>query len=296
MKFGVCVPNYGDSMSVDGVRSIAIEAEKLGYDSIWTTDHLLMPKNSGTPYEKIVDSITTLAFLAPQTSRVKLGISSLVLGMRNPVVVAKQLASLDAFTGGRILLAMSVGWNEKEFSHVGSDFRTRGKRLDEGIRLIRSLWRGETEFHSKILPQNFESVVFEPRPTSEKLTIWIGGASEAAMKRAVSIGDAWHPNVYPMEIFTDLVSHFRQLSPEAKNKDICIRIGLNTKTTSTEYLGPNGEKRIQFSGNMSQNRKLVKELDDLGVSDAVLVPSPDGKVPTPDQIQSIRSFATEFLI
>jgi probable F420-dependent oxidoreductase len=296
MKFGVCVPNYGDTLSVEGIRAVAIEAEKLGYDSVWTTDHILMPKNSGTPYERIFDCIATLAYLAPQTSRVKLGISSLVIGMRNPVVVAKQLASIDAFNGGRILLAMSSGWNEKEFAFVGSDFHTRGKRLDEAIRLIRALWKGETKFHSEILPQNFDDAVFEPRPSSDKLTIWIGGVSEAAMKRAVELGDGWHPNVFPLETFSKLVSQFRQISPQAKNKDVSVRIGLNTKATESEYIGATGEKRILFSGNMRRNRELVNELENLGVSSAVLVPSPDGKIPTQDQIQSIRGFASEFLM
>src|ERR1700730_9940230 len=110
MRFGVCVPNYGETFSVEGIRAVGLESEKLGYDSVWTTDHVLMTKNSGTPYERIVDCISTLVYLAPLTSRVKLGISSLILGMRNPVVVAKQLASLDTFSGGRALIAMASGW------------------------------------------------------------------------------------------------------------------------------------------------------------------------------------------
>ena len=296
MKFGVCVPNYGDTMSVEGIRAVGMEAEKLGYYSIWTTDHVLMPKNSGTPYERILDCLGTLVFLAPLTSRVKLGVSSLILGMRNPVVVAKQLASLDAFSGGREVIAMASGWNETEFSFVGSDFHSRGKRLDEGIRLIQSLWRGETEFQSPSLAQRYKDAVFDPRPFVPKLPVWIGGSSEAAMKRAIKLGDAWHPNLFPLDTFSKLVSQFRALSPEAKTKEICVRVGVNTKAAGTEYIGATGEKRIMFSGNMQDNRKLVQDLEKLGVSEAVLVPSPDGKIPVQDQIQSIRNFASEFLI
>ncbi len=145
-------------------------------------------KTAGTPYEKILDSLSTLAYLAPQTKTIKLGISSLIVAMRNPVVVAKQLASLDAFSGGgRVLLAMSAGWNEKEFSFLGSDFHSRGKRLDETIRLVRALWRGESDFESKSLP-SFRDAVFEPNPSSKDITIWIGGTSEAAMRRAAERG------------------------------------------------------------------------------------------------------------
>ncbi|HEX9197178.1 MAG TPA: LLM class flavin-dependent oxidoreductase, partial [Candidatus Bathyarchaeia archaeon] len=105
MKFGVCVPNYGESSSAEALRTVALEAEHAGCDSLWTTDHILMPINSGTPYERIFDSITTLAYLAAITSRVKLGISSLITAVRNPVVIAKQLATIDNLSGGRLMLA-----------------------------------------------------------------------------------------------------------------------------------------------------------------------------------------------
>jgi len=143
MKFGVCIPNYGKTMTVEGFRTVALEAEKLGYSSVWTTDHVLMQAQSGTPYERILDSITSLAYLAPLTSTVRLGISSLITAMRNPVVVAKQLATIDNLSGGRVMLATSVGWNEREFTNLGVNFHDRGKRLDESIRLIRTLWSTE---------------------------------------------------------------------------------------------------------------------------------------------------------
>src|SRR3972149_8656907 len=91
MKFGVCIPNYGETLTVEGLRTVALEAEKLGYSSVWTTDHVLMQTQTRTPYERILDSITSLAYLAPLTSTVKLGVSSLITPMRNPVIVAKQL-------------------------------------------------------------------------------------------------------------------------------------------------------------------------------------------------------------
>ena len=113
MKFGVCVPNYGTTLSVNALRTMAEQAETLGYDSIWTTDHVLMPPNSETPwYETILDSIACLAYLAPLTSRVKLGISSLIMAMRNPVIVTKQLATIDQLSEGRVMLATSAGWVE----------------------------------------------------------------------------------------------------------------------------------------------------------------------------------------
>ncbi|MGD0636768.1 MAG: TIGR03619 family F420-dependent LLM class oxidoreductase [Nitrososphaerales archaeon] len=295
MKFGVCVPNYGATSSVESLSAVAGEAEALGYDSVWTTDHILMSRNSGTPYERIFDSLASLAYLAPQTKRVRLGVSSLIIGMRNPAVVAKQLASIDAFSGGRLLLAIGVGWNQREFNSVGTDFHDRGKRVDESIRLLRSLWRGETSFESKRLPQKFEDAVFEPRPASKEIEIWIGGNSEPAMRRAANLGDAWHPNVFPIDAFRDLVAQFRMASPKAAEKRICVRLGLDIQAEKAEYLGVQGDRRLRLTGDMAGNEKTIADLEALGVSFAVIVPSPEGKTPLQEQLGGIRAFASKFV-
>jgi len=296
MKFGIGIANYGETLSVERMRSVAVEAERLHFESIWTTDHILMPRQSGTPYERIFDSIASLAYLASVTQEPKLGISALIIAMRNPIVAVKQLSSIDEFAGGgRLILAMAAGWNEKEFSFLGGEYHRRGKRLNESIRLFRDLWRGHTSFHSEIIKANFDDAVFQPRPATGQIPIWIGGTSQAAMKRAADLGDGWHPNVLPMNTFKKLVEQFRQVSPNAKNKDICVRIGLNTKASNSEYVGPTGERRILLSGNMLENHGIVEELEKLGVSTAIVVPSPDGKISTEGQIQSIRTFAQEFL-
>jgi probable F420-dependent oxidoreductase len=296
MKFGVCIPNYGETVTVDGLRTVALEAERMGYDSVWTTDHILMPTQSGTPYERILESISSLAYLAPLTSTVKLGISSLIMAMRNPVVVAKQLATVDRISGGRVMLATSAGWVEKEFAYLGSNFRDRGKRLDDSIRLIRALWGGSANarFDGKNIPHEFSDVVFEPRPIQRNLTIWIAGASEAAMKRAITLGDAWHPNVYPLDTFKKLVTQFRNLSG-GKNKPICARIALNTKASTSEYVNPQGEGRFMLSGNMEANKNAIAELERLGVSYILVTPSPDGKINVPDQVQSLRMISEKFI-
>src|SRR2546428_13149184 len=288
MKFGVCVPNYGESSSTEALRTVALEAERGGCDSIWTTDHVLMPRNSGTPYERIFDSITTLSYLAAITSRVKLGISSLITAMRNPVVVAKQLATIDNLSDGMIMLATSVGWNEKEFAHLGSNFHNRGKRLDASIRLIRALWKGETKFKSRILGLEFSDAVFEPRPSQKHLTIWIGGTSKAAMKRAATLGDAWHPNVQPLHQFAKLMAEFRETSPEAKTKEICVRIGINTKAEQSEYKSPQGERRIMLSGNHAQNKQILSALHHLAAPYTPPAPTPAANPTVPNHAHPIK--------
>ena len=295
MKLGVCVPNYGEGCSVEALRTVAAEAEKRGYDSIWCTDHVLMPKNSGTPYEKIFESVTTLAYLAATTNRLRLGISSLITPMRNPVVVAKQLATIDNLSNGRLILATSAGWNETEFSHLGSNFHNRGKRLDESIQLIKDLWAGKTHFQSSVLLPKFKDAVFEPTPVQQTLSIWIGGSSQAAMKRAATLGDAWHPNVQTFDKFAKLVSEFRESFPGSKEMDICVRIGLNSKSDRSEYTSPLGEKRVMLSSNREENRNIMKRLESLGVSYAVIAPNPDGRVSVADQLSGMKMITEDFL-
>ncbi len=288
MKLGVCLPNYGQTLSTTAVRAVANEAERLGYDSVWSTDHLLMQRNSGTPYERIFDSITTLGYVAGITSKVRLGISSLITAMRNPVAVAKQLATIDNLSNGRIILATSVGWNEKEFSNLAANFHDRGRRLDASIRLMRALWSGETRFKSRILNLQLEDVVFEPRPIHDKIPIWIAGNSRFAMRRAARLGDAWHPNLFPLDTFKGMVDDFRQSFPEARRMPLTVRIGLNPKSELSEYKSPQGERRVILSSNRPQNRDLLRKLAEIGVEYAVVAPNPDGRVPLADQLEGMR--------
>jgi alkanesulfonate monooxygenase SsuD/methylene tetrahydromethanopterin reductase-like flavin-dependent oxidoreductase (luciferase family) len=255
-----------------------------------------MPPRSGTPYESILESITTLAYLAAHTTVVKLGISSLILAMRNPVVAIKQLATVDQLSRGRAMLATSAGWNQEEFAHLGSDFHTRGKRLDESIKLLRKLWSAETavDFQGRELPHKITQAVFKPKPSQTHLTIWIAGVSEAAMKRAIELGDAWHPNVSPLDSFKPLVERFRAL-PGGREKPIAVRIGLNTKAEESVFVGPQGDRRLILSKNMAENEKILSELKRMGIFYMLVTPSPSGTTPITDQVASLRSIAENFI-
>lgn len=293
MKFGVCLPNYGTEVTGEGLRSFAREAERLGYDSVWSTDHVLMSSGSGTPYERIIESITSLSYVAATTTRVKLGISALIIAMRNPVVTAKQLATVDSLSNGRLVLAVGTGWVEKEFANLGAEFHHRGRRVDESIRILRSLWSGEPDFRGRRTGINVWNAVFEPRPVQERLPIWIAGNSEPAMGRAIELGDAWHPNVFELERFESLVSHFRAM-PGGKKKDICARVALDTGSGAPSYVSPQGEKRLILSGDIPRTRSALRALESLGVTYLVLSPNFDGKATVDKQLQNIRNFAREF--
>jgi alkanesulfonate monooxygenase SsuD/methylene tetrahydromethanopterin reductase-like flavin-dependent oxidoreductase (luciferase family) len=139
LKFGFVLPNYGDKIASGELVKISRVCEEEGFDSVWATDHVIMPTELREPYGQLLEPFVTLSFVAAATDKVKVGTSSVVLPQRNPILVAKQAAALDVFSGGRLILGLGIGWTEKEFGHLGADFRRRASIMDESIRLMRSL-------------------------------------------------------------------------------------------------------------------------------------------------------------
>ena len=214
MKFGLALPNYGPDANPEDLIQSAQLAERLGYDSIWATDHILPSKLFPSVYQTIYEPLTVLSFLAAVTERVKLGTSILVLPLRNPAVVAKTVASLDVLSHGRVILGIGVGGGEDdrlEFQHVGVNYTDRGKRTNEYISAMRALWCSpEPEFVGKYA--NFAEVVAAPRPVQPGgPPIWIGGKSDAALARAAALGDGWHPNYMAAEELQARIAKLRAL-------------------------------------------------------------------------------------
>lgn len=195
MKFGLVLPSYGDSAGRMAILDTAFAAERLGFDSVWATDHLALPEADASTFGNLFEAITTLSYLAGSTRQVKLGISALILPQRNPIEVARQLATLDALSGGRVMVAAGIGWSEGEYRALGADFRNRGKRMDEAVRVLRTLWRGGRVITFKGQYYPFEKIVFSPGPVqSGGPLLWIAGNSPAALQRAAFLADGWHPD------------------------------------------------------------------------------------------------------
>jgi probable F420-dependent oxidoreductase len=191
MRAGVILPNILSPVNdAETLKVVARLAEDAGYDSIWACDHVLMPREHER-YGSGSEIIVTLAYLAALTQRVELGTGILILPLRNPLVVAKQFATLDDLAGGRTLFGIGVGWNEKEYGFLNADFRRRGKLADEYVDIIYKLWRDDDPRHTGAY--TFAGVTFAPRPRRIP-PLYIGGESEAALRRAARTGDAWQPN------------------------------------------------------------------------------------------------------
>ncbi len=195
MDLGLILPSYRAGGSTESIDAAAETAARLGWHSVFTTDHILVsPSARSEDYFNLYDSLVTLPYVAARQPALRIGISVLVVPMRNAVVLAKQLATIDALSGGRLILGVGVGWNEQEYRNVGAGdvFHRRGAYLDEAITLWRQLWSGnqggfEGRFHS------FDEIRFEPLPPQgADLPIWIGGRDEAALRRAGRLAQGYH--------------------------------------------------------------------------------------------------------
>ena len=191
MHFGVILPNFGDRSSPDGIRRIVEAAEELGFDSVWTTEHIIVGPAAVATYGRVYDPLLTLGWVAGWTERIRLGTSIVLVPLHNPMHLAKQVATLQELSGGRFTLGVGAGWHRDEFVFMGVEFEGRGRRVDEAIRLMRALWNGERDFEGRYW--SFRNATAEPRP-SPLPEIWVGGSSERAIRRARELGDVWHPS------------------------------------------------------------------------------------------------------
>ena len=210
MKFGLLLPNFGAIAGGQTIAASARLAEALGFDSVWTTDHVLMPASMPDPYGNLIESLVALTIAATATQRVQLGTSIIVMPQREPVLLAKQLAGIDVISGGRLILGAGVGWLEQEFNYLGADYENRGARFDEWLALMRALWSGDGAFKGE--SKAVDDALFAPPPPRGRDTpVWIGGNSSLAIDRAASKAQGWHPvGLAPAEL-SDGLAELRAL-------------------------------------------------------------------------------------
>jgi probable F420-dependent oxidoreductase len=191
VHFGVILPNYGISASVDDIRRVVELAEELRFDSVWTTEHIIVGPEGVDPYGRVYDPLVTLGWIAGWTQRIGLGTSIVLVPLHNPMHLAKEVATVQELSGGRFTLGVGMGWHKDEFEFMGVPFEGRGRRADEAIRIMRALWSGERDFDGE--HWSFHDATFAPRPSPQP-EIWVGGSSPRALRRARELGDAWHPS------------------------------------------------------------------------------------------------------
>jgi probable F420-dependent oxidoreductase len=208
MKLGLHLPQMGGAPA-DILRT-AQRAEREGWDSLWVSDHIVVPETGGRlPAIEILEPIATLAYAAAVTSRIRLGTSVIVVPYRNPLHLAKELATLDRLSGGRLVAGVASGWLEAEFRALGAPFERRGDYTDEAIRLMRSCWANEVpEFRGSIF--SLAGMRFGPRPSAGTIPVWVGGTSRRAIRRAIEHGDGWHGTRMKPELVAERIGWLRE--------------------------------------------------------------------------------------
>jgi probable F420-dependent oxidoreductase len=217
MDYGLALPNFPDGASREGIEAGAESADRQGWSTVWTTDHVLVPTADAGDYGRIYEAILTLAWVGARFPRLRLGTSVIVIPQRNAVIVAKELATLDALTEGRVIAGIGGGWNETEYANLGvaDRFHVRGAYIDETVRLWRHLWSGSTDpfqgrFHS------FDDFAFGPLPAQgDRLPIVIGGRAKPALERAGRIADGYHSSSTGPKAYSERIPILRAAAEAA---------------------------------------------------------------------------------
>jgi alkanesulfonate monooxygenase SsuD/methylene tetrahydromethanopterin reductase-like flavin-dependent oxidoreductase (luciferase family) len=224
VHLGLILPNYGESLGAERLRSAATAAEEAGFDSGWVTDHVLVPPEHAPVYGTIAEPLVSLGFLAAGTRRLELGVSALVVPQRNPLVALKQLTTLDLLSDGRIVTAVAAGWIEGEFATLGADFGQRGHVLDEWLDLAASAFEqapGRVVFSGEHFSVDGWLAPALVRPGGPEL--WVAGVSRATVRRAARTG-VWHPVALPPDELRPLAAALRERRADSR---VVLRIGVS---------------------------------------------------------------------
>ena len=286
MEYGFYLPNSGASAEPDALADIAKLGDRLGFYCMVMPDHILQPNqvNSTYPYSLTGDilaagqsgdgewpeQVTTLAWLAGITKRIKLVTSVMIIPYRNPILTAKMLSTLDMLSKGRLILGAGVGWMEEEFELLNTEpFAERGAVTNEYLRAFIELWTNDNpKFEGKYV--NFSDITFLPKPVQKPYPpIWIGGQSKPAIRRAAQIGDCWHPvgaipaaPLEPEELAENLVL-LHQYAEKAGRDPATIQVSVKAPLyDASDSSGP----RRRFSGSPDEVRQDVQTYADVGVT------------------------------
>ena len=283
MQFGVVLPNLGSIARQDDLTRLARRIEDLGYDSLWVSDHVVLPLSieSRYPYssrgvfpfnpeEDLLEPVTTLTFLAGATRRIRLGISALILPYRHPVLNTKMLTTLDVLSGGRTILGVGVGWMKEEFEALDADYEHRGRITDEHIGIFKALCtQQEPTFEGE--HYRVKGIGFSPKPPQKPHPpIWVGGNTAPAMRRAASLGDGWHAvNLRPDQLAKgqqEVLRLRREYGIETDGFQVSLRTSLQVTAE------PMAERRTPLTGTCPQIVNDVRRYEEAGATYLVLGP------------------------
>ncbi len=223
MEFGIHLPHVGPFATPEAISGVARKAEELGYHSLWVSDHIITPRKIDSPYPggrypvqpewPFLEPVSTLLFAAAVTKRVRLGTSVLVITQRQPVILAKQLATLDVLSEGRLIFGAGAGWMKEEFQALNVPIANHGPRMAEYLEVIRRCWtEDDPSFDGRYY--KLGDVGFYPKPVQKPHPpIWVGGWVDGALRRAAKYGDAWH-TMGPPQVLAESYGKIKRYAKE----------------------------------------------------------------------------------
>lgn len=255
MKFGLA---FASSVGIEGADALELcrVAESVGFESLWGGEHVVLPSTIDSPYPytadgkipaqpdtPIPDPLIWLAFVAAAAPTLRLGTCILIVPQRNPLVLAKELATLDRLTGGRVELGLGVGWMKEEFDALGIEWERRGARNDEYVAAMQALWAGpHAEFHGEFV--NFAPATCSPRPVQSRIPILVGGDTPAALRRAVKTADGYFPGEGNEARLVELIGRLHDVA-RANDRDPAT-IGINAMFSDFANPGAKAESFVEI--------------------------------------------------
>jgi probable F420-dependent oxidoreductase len=288
MKIGFSAPTAGPLSALDPLVRLCVGAEELGFDYGTFSDHVVIPTEIASPYPYSAtgeftnqgtgernEQLIELAFVAARTTKLRLVTSVMVIPHRPAVLAAKQLATIDTLSGGRVTLGIGAGWMKEEFEAIGAPpFTERGKVTDEYVAAFKELWtKDKPKFSGQFV--KFDKITFAPKPAQKGgIPIWVGGESGPALRRTAKYGDAWYPipnnPAFPMDSLKRLtggIARLRQLTAEAGRdpKSVGVTVRFQRYAPGKADKAGDGERKL-FTGSTADIVGDVKAMDALGVN------------------------------
>jgi probable F420-dependent oxidoreductase len=278
MRLGFTVPQFGPDAGPDALLEVARKAEDLGYDSLWAIERLLYPRNPQAPYpatadgslplpyRRSLDPLATLAYLAAATSRVRIG-TFINLTFHNPVLLARELSTVDVLSDGRLDVGFGVGWSPDEFEAVGVPMRGRGRRAEEALQVLEAIWRDNpVEFQGRYfrVPESLFDLkpVQKPRPP-----IYMAAYTPVTMDRVARLADGWIPSGVPLGAMEQMFAAIKQGAAEAGRYPSSLKLIATANVAF--HPAPLGEDRPIFAGSAEQIEEDILATRQLGAEELI---------------------------
>ncbi len=289
MRLGFFLPQIGPWAGPDSVARVAKGAEEVGFDSVWVTERSLVPLEPQTPYplgdlpdvyKWVLDPLCSLAFVVAQTSRVRVGTSILNLPWYSPVLLARQLTTLDVLSNGRLQVGFGQGWSKDEYEAAGVPWQRRGRRFEEALQVLKTIWTTDpVEFAGDFytVPRSYIGLKPVQRPHPP---IYMAAYTPATMTRTARFADGWHPVGVPLANIAEMFGTIKTMAREAGRDADALTLVVRGNVALSEQ--PLPDDRFDFNGSAEQLVADIATVREIGASELIIDPTFDPGVTSAD--------------